>query len=95
MTTVKIQCKMASLKEAINKTISDKLRVLLNVNPPINKNEAIMMVSNVLSAFNHVMWCSVYYAMDTSLGIAVFNRCVLINNVLLSTTEVSYQCMYW
>ena len=46
MTTVKIQCKMASLKQAINKTISDKLRVLLNVNPPINKNEAIMMVSN-------------------------------------------------
>ena len=71
-TTVKIQCKMASLKQAINKTISDKLQVVLNVNPPTNKNEAIMMVSNALSAFIHVMRCSVNHAMDTSLGVAVF-----------------------
>ena len=70
--------------ERSHKTISDTLRVLLHVNPPINENDVNNMIDNALASCMHAMSCSIDHTMETSSGAMVSNRDMLINVSLLS-----------
>ena len=60
------------------------LRVLLNVNPPKDENDANQIVDNALATCVHSSRCAVNHTMQTSPGSLVFNRDMIMNIPLIA-----------
>ena len=64
--------------------MGDILRVMLHINLPNNENDANQIVDNALLAICvHSSRCAVNHTMQTSPGVLVFQRDVIINVPLI------------
>ena len=73
--------------ERVYKTMGDILRILLHISPPTTLDDANEMVKNALATCLHTSRIAVNHTMQTSPGVIIFNRDMMLNFSLIANLE--------
>ena len=73
----------------MHQTIRDLLRVTLHTNLPTNMNDANQCICNALLTCMHTMKGSVNATLDTLSGALVYNRCMIMDSLLIADLTIS------